>query len=196
MKRLWCAAFATVLCFLPSPSFAGDPSATKSSADARRSVDGWASADPKAQLAAAFKEGKNLYDQGRHAEAMQVWDSASGYWDADPAIKKMIEYFQNKIQPKSDSLPVPAAVSEEVSAAPSQETLSMDEETAPLPDEEDMDDPYVISSIYQTGKALHEQGRYEEADREWQKLDGRVAEHSGVKILIDSLKQSRLSQPQ
>lgn len=177
MRLLWCAAAAAVVFFPQSESIAGD-----------------SSADPKAQLAAVFKEGKALYDQGRRAEAMQVWDSASGYWDADPSVKKTIEFFQNRIQPKTDSLPAPEIVVSAEAESRSQETVPADEEDLPPPAEEDMDDPYVISLIYQKGKALHEQGRYEEADREWRKLDSRVAEHSGVKILIDSLKQSRLSQ--
>ncbi len=174
---------------------------------------GYPDSDPKTQLASVFQQGKNLYDQGRRSEAMQVWDSASGYWNADPSVKRAIEFFENKIQGKTQAVsvaPAPAPPSvdtpEETASSkntqaqltseePAEEAVPIDQpalEEAPEPEMPvAKDDPYVISSIYQKGKALYEQGRTEEAEKEWHKLDGRVGEHSGVRILIDSLKKSR-----
>ena len=159
--------------------------------------------DRQSSVTATFQKGKDLYDQGRVQEALDVWDSITPNLDNQPRIKEHILGARQSYEAsqaaaaeleavKARPVMAPAALPETLKIADERlkkEALEAQTETAKADKALGERRDWVVAN-FQKGKAFYDQGLYKEAMDAWAPLLPQVENRDKLQVLMDNVSDS------
>ncbi|PIU40321.1 MAG: hypothetical protein COT00_02310, partial [Candidatus Omnitrophica bacterium CG07_land_8_20_14_0_80_50_8] len=157
-------------------------------------------------ITATFQNGKALYESGKVSEALAQWTLLVPYLADGSQIDEYIQLigksqaqsveaknqFQDALGKKDIKSETPKEFSDLLTQANQKLQVEAAEAQAKRAEMEKalVDRQTWVNSTFENGKSLYENGKYEEAIGEWEKLTPYLDEKSGIKEVVNALKQN------
>lgn len=153
------------------------------------------------EIRRSFDEGRALFDRGRTAEALDAWDRATAGLESESAIRRKLAELRLQssnvaalARAAGDRPAAPRVPLDEISAAITAASKQLESEAQTLRSKQKQQNAAAnerqaeIERVFEAGKTLYGQGRYDAAIGEWSRIPEFADDGAAVRQRIDELR--------